>query len=207
MSTASFLEDFSQPRTSLPDRPAADPPVASVDLEAKTQASYEAGFKAGWDDCTAAQESDNRRLAEALGRRLGELDLTRSQMRMALLKDIEPLFEEILQKILPLAVQKSYLPRLVEEISQAATELGPGDFVITVCEDDAQGVQDLLDMAEDLPTCTLRTDPAFGLSQAAITQGPTTREINLTSLLDTIEEAFADLFASETPAQKDVAHG
>ena len=55
--------------------------VGQEDIDAKLSAAYEKGFRAGWDDCATAGNQDQTKIAEAFGRRLGEVSLSVDDMR------------------------------------------------------------------------------------------------------------------------------
>ena len=192
MAQSVILEDFSAPIAPPVPKPTAAPEADDATMEQKIAASYEKGFKAGWDDCKATMQNDQSLIAEAFGRRLGELTLIRDDIRTKLLTEIHPLFEDILQKILPRVVQHAFLPRIVEEIQHASSEIGAGPFVIAVCEEDAPALQNMLETVSDLPAVEVVTDPALGLSQAFISLGQSKRKLDLSGIMDAVETAFAE---------------
>ena len=212
MSGRFVLESFDAPQTvELASMPAAPAAAHSDDIDAKISAAYEKGFRAGWDDCASAGTRDQTKIAEAFGRRLGEVSLSVEDMRKALLSEIEPLFEDILQKILPLTVQKSFLPRLLEEIRAAAEDIGSPDVEVAVCAEDLGALETLILSQPDLPHCMVKSDPALGLSQAVLRLGDAERQFDLGGLLDTIEEAFAEFadlsMTSSNDDLSEVHHG
>ena len=85
MSSRLILESFDAPAV------AAQPPTASpggvqtavsaAETDARVSAAYEKGFRAGWDDCVMASSQDQSRIAEAFGRRMGEVSLSADETR------------------------------------------------------------------------------------------------------------------------------
>lgn len=172
-------------------------------LENDASAAYEKGFRAGWDDCVNAGTLDQSRIAEAFGRRLGEAALSATDARRAILNEIMPLFSEILEKILPVLVQKSFLPRMLDEILTVCAADGPEVLHVCVCPEDAVALEQLIMASHGIPPCKIIADPTLGLSQATLKVGDAERRFDLSGLLDTIEVAFDEF----SEAQKEAVNG
>lgn len=207
MSAGRFiLEDFATPVTSqvqATPQGVATPAADQGEIEARVTASWEKGFKAGWDDCNAAVEADKSRISEAFGRRLSEIDLKTTEVRRAMLAEIEPLFADIFQKILPVLLQQTFQPKLIDEIRTLAEQAGSQTITINVCAEEAPALGALIGAAGDLPPCEVRSDTTLGLSQATICLADSERQFDLAGLLETIERAFQD----STEALKETANG
>ena len=72
-------------------------PLGAIE-EAKL-AAYEQGYKAGWDDAAAAQSEDQTRIRVDLARNLQQLSFTHQEARAHILKAVEPLLEEMVNRL------------------------------------------------------------------------------------------------------------
>lgn len=162
------------------------------EIAAEISATYEKGFKAGWDHCLSVAEVERAKVAEAFGKRLSELNISLEEVRRQFIKELDPLFADILQKVLPMAVQKAFLPRLIEEIAKTAAQVDSGPITVSICEEDAPVLEALRRSHPTLPAFKVQIDTTLTLSQATIAIGQTERCFDLSGVLDTLEQAFEE---------------
>ena len=95
------LETFCAPPQS-PAAADADTVVMDGDaFEEARLASYEEGYKAGWDDAAAAGEADGEGLRREAARNLQALAFTYHEARGHLMEGLGPLFDAICDRLLP----------------------------------------------------------------------------------------------------------
>ena len=70
-------------------------------LEETRLAAFDSGYKAGWDDATAAAADTERELRAEMARNLQALSFTYHEARGALLQGLAPLMEQICTRLLP----------------------------------------------------------------------------------------------------------
>lgn len=201
------LEDFGSP---TPDRPGAattEAPPAGMD----TTEVFEKGYQAGWDDCLEGAKRDQTHVAEALGKRLAEAQLSVDQARNDILAGLKPLLADIVQKLLPTLAREGFKHQLVDEVMNLAQNATQADIEVRVSQDDLSAVAALIEAHPDIPQVTLSADQALGLTQAHIKLGSTGRSIDILHVVDGIETAFDSVLSDQTPVtpleEKDEFHG
>lgn len=86
-----------------------DPAVEEMRL-----AAFDNGYRAGWDDALAAQESAERELRDAIARQIQELAFSYHDARGHILQGLRPLINDVVTRLLPQVAQAA-LPQLVVE--------------------------------------------------------------------------------------------
>ena len=101
-SLALYLEDFGTP---ISGQTAA---VISVEmLETERLESFDKGYRAGWDDAIKAKSDEGAQFADGVAQSLQDLSFTYHEVHAQILSNLGPLFEEILQKLLPLLARET----------------------------------------------------------------------------------------------------
>jgi flagellar assembly protein FliH len=192
------LEDFgtAAPQTQLTAQPVEAPAPDTTEV-------YEKGYRAGWDDCLSGAKSEQKHIAEALGKRLGEAELSIEQTRDAVLGGLKPLMADVIQKLLPALAQAGFRQQLVDEIIDLAHTAASATVEVRVSYDDLAAVTALLEAHPEVPHVNITADPALGLTQAHIKLGSTGRSLDILNVVDSIETAFDAVLNT----QKEVSHG
>lgn len=195
------LEDFgaAPPRSHLPA------PTEQADTTAVQDMTevYEKGYRAGWDDCLEGAKSEHKHIAEALGKRLGEAELSMEQTREAVLGGLKPLLADVVQKLLPALAQAGFRQQLIDEIIDLAHTATSASLEVRVSHDDLATVTALLEAHPDIPPVNLTADPALGLTQAHLKLGSTGRSLDILNVVDSIEAAFDAVLTTN----KEASHG
>src|SRR5690554_3073622 len=80
----------------------ATPERVSKDMLEETRlAAFEQGYKAGWDDSSAAKEGEQRHLRADIARNLQELSFTWNEARAHVLRSVAPLVEQMCTRVVP----------------------------------------------------------------------------------------------------------
>ena len=87
-------------------------------IEEAKLAAYEQGYKAGWDDAAAAQSEDQTRIRADLARNLQQLSFTYQEARAHILKAVEPLLEEMVNRRLPDTARETLAPLVLERMGR-----------------------------------------------------------------------------------------
>lgn len=163
---------------------------ATATSEQDISDAYEKGYRAGWDDCLEGSKADQKHIAEAFGRRLGEAQVTLQEARSKLLGGLKPLLADIMQKLLPTSAQTGFRAQLIEQIMDLAKQSTDAPIEVRVAEEDLAAVQSLVSDHAGMPEVTLIADPALGMTQALLKVGKTGRSIDIMEVIDGIESAF-----------------
>lgn len=165
--------------------------------------SFEQGYKAGWDDCVAANAAEQSRIGADLARHLQALSFTYHEARGTLLRGLGPLMSDIAAKLLPAIAAQSLAPLIAERLAPALEAAADVPVQILVSPDAEAPVAAAIAGQEALPLM-LSADPALGAGQAVLRFGEAEERIDLDATVAAISAALRDHF---TPGQKDQPHG
>lgn len=198
MSIAHLLEDFS---------PAAAEPAGQLmteeALEELRLAAFENGYRAGWDDATAAGGSarDRSQVEDALARNLEDLSFTYHEARGQMVGNLRPLFACLVEKVLPKLMADTVAPQIVERLQDLAAGALDAPAELVLAPGGAELVAPHLTSETAIPV-SLHEDPALQPGQALIRVGEQEREFDAARLIDEIEE----LMAAHLYQAKETAH-
>lgn len=184
MSIAHLLEDFTT-RTSAGA-------VLNLDeetLEEQRLAAFESGYGAGWEDAAQAQEQNRDRVSAELAGSLEDMSFTCHEALTRMTLSLEPMFESLVQTVLPDMVERGLAARIVEQLCEMARVEIEQPMQIMVPEGCAQAVQSLLPQTLHSAPRVIE-DPGLAPGQARLQVGTSRREIDCAALLSTIAQAF-----------------
>lgn len=91
----------------------------NAELEEQKLESFEAGYKAGWDDAIKAQEQLRKHISAELGNSLEEVSFTYHELRGALVNELGEVVEGVMQRLLPRIAHQAVVAHILEEIRAA----------------------------------------------------------------------------------------
>ena len=159
-----------------------------VALEDEKLASYDAGYRAGWDDANAAQSEDQSRMRADLARNLQTLGFTYHEARTHVLKAIEPLMLQIVGRLLPEIAREALASVVLETLMPLAEGLGDAPVTLVLNPASRAPVEALLEQATGLPI-TIIEEPRLGEGQVYIKLGTVEAQVDL-------DQATADIAAA-----------
>ena len=165
--------------------------ISALD-EAKL-ASFDTGYRAGWDDAAAAQTGDQSRISADLGRNLQSLGFTYHEARAHVLKAVEPLLLEIVGKLLPELARSTLAPMLLETLMPLAERLADAPITLVLNPAARPVVAALLEQATGLPL-TIIEEPTLGEGQAWLRLGAVETNVDLDSATEKIAAAVRSFF-------------
>jgi flagellar biosynthesis/type III secretory pathway protein FliH len=165
--------------------------ISALD-EAKL-ASFDTGYRAGWDDAAAAQTGDQSKISADLGRNLQSLGFTYQEARAHVLKAVEPLMLEIVGKLLPEVARLTLAPVLLETLLPLAEGLADAPVTLVLNPAARPAVEALLDKASGLPL-TIVEEPTLGEGQAWLRLGASETHVDLDSATEKIAAAVRSFF-------------
>ena len=158
-------------------------------LEEQRLIAFERGYGAGWDDATQAQDAGRDKFTGDLSAALADVSFTYHEALTRMTVSLEPMFESLVQAVLPEALDQSFARRLIEQLVEMARNQIAQPIQLRVPEGTAALIDDLL--LEDLPSKALVVeDPGLMPGQAALQVEQERREIDHIALLSTIAAAF-----------------
>ncbi|MGB4827906.1 MAG: flagellar biosynthesis protein [Paracoccaceae bacterium] len=163
-------------------------------IEEAKLAAYEQGYKAGWDDAAAAQSEDQNRIRADLARSLQQLSFTYQEARSHILKAIEPLLEEMVNRLLPETARETLAPLVLEQVMPMAEELTDQPVVLVLNPAVRAAVETLIEQATGLPM-SIEEEPTLPEGQVYIRLGGTEAKVDLTRVTADIAAAVRGFFS------------
>ena len=172
-----------------------------VALEDEKLASYDTGYRAGWEDASAAQSDDQSRIGADLARNLQTLGFTYHEARTHILKAIEPLMVQIVGQLLPEIARETLAPFVLETLMPLAEGLGDAPVTLVLNPAARVAVEALLEQATGLPV-SIEEEPTLGEGQVYIKLGSVETQVDLDKATADIASAvrgFFDLPGKDRP--------
>lgn len=159
-----------------------------VALEDEKLASYDSGYRAGWDDANAAQTDDQTTIHADLARNLQTLSFTYHEARSHVLKALEPLMLQVVGRLLPEIARETLAPFVLETLMPLAEGLGDAPVKLVLNPRSRAAVEGLLEHATGLPV-QIHEEPTLAEGQVYIKLGTAESEVDL-------DQAIADIAAA-----------
>ncbi len=116
MTISHLLEDFSVPdKAELPLKLLSEDGIEDIRL-----ASFEQGYTAGWDDAIRAQAKDQSRVTGELANSLEDFSFTYQEALKQMIGAVEPVFQTLLETVLPEAMMQTVGMQIVDECCEMA---------------------------------------------------------------------------------------
>ncbi|WP_112310268.1 flagellar biosynthesis protein [Pseudogemmobacter bohemicus] len=183
------LEVFEAARN--PGRDVVVTDTASV--EENRAAAWEQGYRAGWDDCEAAHTRNGEQVRAELERNLMVLAFTWQEARAHILGAMEPLLQEIVNRLLPDMAREALGPVLVEQMMPVMEAAAEQPASLTLHPSARPQVEALLSRTPGL-LFEISEDSGLGEAQVFLRLGPREISIDLTRVTNTIIRSVQDFF-------------
>jgi flagellar biosynthesis/type III secretory pathway protein FliH len=165
----------------------------SANEEAKL-AAYEQGYKAGWEDAANAQSENQSSIRADLARNLQQMSFTFQEARTHVLKALEPLLEEMVNRLLPETARETLAPLVLEKVMPMAEELTEQPVTLVLNPAVRAAVEGLLLEATGLPLI-IEEEPTLPEGQVYIRLGPNEAKVDLTRVTKEIAAAVRGFFS------------
>ncbi|MCL3881837.1 ABC transporter ATP-binding protein [Marivita sp. GX14005] len=177
---STYLEDFGTVVT-----PGNLPGVNEDTIEAERLESFDKGYRAGWDDAIKAKSEETAQHASEFAQNLQDLSFTYHEVHAQVLSNLVPLFDEILNKMLPAVARDTLGAHICDQLSRISRDIGTASIEIAVAPGAGeQVIQMVNDTAGTLPISVVEmSDIADGQAELRLGQ----REISI-DLADTIRQ-------------------
>lgn len=172
-------------------------------IEEAKLAAYEQGYKAGWDDAASAQSDDQTRIGADLAHSLQALSFTYQEARAHILKALEPLLTEMVNRLLPDMARETLAPLVLEQVMPMAEDLADHPVTLVLNPAVRSPVEGLVAQATGLPL-TLEEEPSLPEGQVYLRMGGAEAKVDLTRVTQEVSAAVRDFFSL---AQEGPPHG
>lgn len=184
MTLQAYLEDFGSAEPLLHQSVLSDEALENERLEA-----FDKGYRAGWDDAIKAKAEETVDISTDFAQMLQDLSFTYHDVHAQVLSNLAPLFDEVLDKILPVVARDSLGAHIAEQLAGLAREIGTATVTVHVPPGAAEAVQGFVDAAAASLPVTVAEDPALAEGQADIRFGRREIAVDLAAAAAQITEA------------------
>ncbi|MBS8228013.1 hypothetical protein [Vannielia litorea] len=185
------LEEFGAAPKAPRERTVGESTLAEAQL-----ASFDKGYREGWEDAARAHAEEQKAIGADLGRALDDMSFTYHEARRAMLGEMQALLEGILDKVLPRAVQGSLGPMILERIEAAVKARSEVSVEITVAPENMPRVEPLLQGEATIPV-RLAEEPSLGPGQAVLRFASAEEIIDLDAVLAGITDVIEGFYEGQ----------
>jgi flagellar assembly protein FliH len=173
------------------------------EIEEDKLQSFETGYKSGWDDAIAAQDSIKGTVSAEFARNLEEAKLAFVDARVEVLGQLRETFAPLIERLLPDVAKATLVPHVLEQIETLATQAVEGK--IEICVAPAQvGMMETL-LAEQASELVITPEQTLLEDQVFLRVAGAEREIHLEpfaqNIVSSIEQFFLENSASRGVGQ------
>lgn len=180
--------------------PAEDPSLLALE-DHKLQA-FEAGYQAGWDDAVKAKSEEKDKLSAELSQNLQEMNFTYHEALSKLSVSMQPVIDEIIQKLLPELLKNTLGMRIREQIVELIDDQANNPVEIVVAPQNVELVKEVAGNGLKEPFVVVGEE-TLGAGQAFVRIGNNERQIDLDGVVSGLSEAMEGFFhEAEKGAQK-----
>ncbi|MBM7066223.1 flagellar biosynthesis protein [Actibacterium sp. 188UL27-1] len=154
---------------------------------------FERGYKDGWDDAIKASEAEQDRIGVELSGNLADLGFTYQEARAAVLKEMRPLLEGLLSKVLPASTRDLLNHRLLDELAELADKAAHVTPRIVIAPANRSLIEGLLADQTALPV-VIEEEPSLGEGQAYFQFGASEQKIDLDAAFESLSAIISDFF-------------
>ena len=198
-SLALYLEDFGTP---ISGHTAAV--ISDEMLETERLESFDKGYRAGWDDAIKAKSDEGAQFADGVAQSLQDLSFTYHEVHAQILSNLGPLFEEILQKMLPRLARETLGAHVADQLASMARDMGTVQIEIAVAPGTAGQVSQLVNGSGARLPITVVEDSDVPEGRADMRLGAKEVSIDLSDVIVQISEAVRAALQGQTEMR---AHG
>jgi flagellar assembly protein FliH len=185
MSITHLLENFGQPR--------ALSGAGEEGGDAEFLASFEQGYKAGWDDAIKAKSEERAHVTADLAANLQDLSFTYNEAYVSMLDASKSLIEQIVNKVLPEVARATLGTQIIEQLNELSKDGHDHEAVISASPADVNAISSLLGKQSKFPV-KVQSDPLLAEGQVQIGFGHKERQIDMQEVLGGVSDAIAGFF-------------
>ncbi len=167
-----------------------------AELEECRLAAYEQGYTAGWDDAVAAQDGEVARLRADLGRNLQDMSFTYHEAHRHVLRTLEPLLNDMVNKVLPTIARHSLTPIVMEHLRPIAEDLAAQPVSLVANPSNRDLLERLVVNNAPFPLIVCE-EKSLGDGQVYLKFGTDETRIDLDGVIEAISAAVSSFFQIE----------
>ena len=164
-----------------------------IQLEARRLQGYETGYKSGWDDATKSMTEGNARLQSEFARNLEDLGFTYQEARSHVLSTLEPLLTQMLEAVLPNALNDALGPIVAEAMMPLAAEMADTPIDVLVSPGSRPTLEAFLKEAGAVPFKIVEKD-TLPDGQNYLRSGESECSVDLSGVVARISDAVGALY-------------
>lgn len=177
--------------------------LTDISLEEQRLESFEQGFKAGWDDALKSQGRDQDKISSEFSHNLQDLSFTYHEAYAQVMKSVDPLLHQIVEKVLPEIARQTIGPHVIEQLLDMAREHATQNVQITVAPTNFGMMEALVSQEVGFPVNVIQ-EPSLGEGQVYLKFESAERQIDMADVLNGISKAIT-AFSQEI--QKESVNG
>ncbi len=199
MSRLLTFEDFASPpvvETRPPTQPGAEPDTPPRGgAAAPVPRSYDDGYRAGWDDALAQDETRRQAISAEFERNLQELAFSFHEARTQVMLSLRPLVEGLVAQLFPRLGPMGLADQVVAVLEPIAEQMSAPTISLVCSVEDAPFLRPLLEGTTGLGA-TLDPDPTVLPGQVSFRLGHERHAITLDAAMTRITELVSAHFAA-----------
>lgn len=199
------LEDFGAvaPRKAVQSEktPAVASAPTAAEIEQNRMAAYEQGYKAGWDDAVRSEAEEQSRIGAEFARNLQDLGFTFHEARTHVMKALEPLLSEMVNKVLPELVSETLGQTVLEQLLPMAEDASDTPIEVLVSSQSRAAIQQLIDETLTIPLEIIE-EPSLAEGQVFLRMGEQEKKIDMDAAVEKIGQAINSVYALNEEALK-----
>ncbi len=171
------------------------------DLQSEKLASFEDGYKAGWDDAVAAKNEDFRHISSDFAQHLQDLSFTFQEAVAHVVKSTSPLLEQMVNLLLPEIARHALGLQIIEQLQVKLRDVATAQVQINVWEGNYDAVNALMDRDFGFP---VQVVPLADLKpgQAELRFAENETQIDLDEVVEGIGELIQGFLFENSKAMK-----
>ena len=188
MSGVLKLEDFGGPPKM---------PTGTAAASGHTEATYEEGYRAGWDDAVAAAEQDQSQVTDDLAKSLADISFGFTEARSHVLNCLAPVLSVMAEKLLPEAARAHFADTVLIAAQEIAESAADQPVELAVAPSARVAIENVI--PEDLPfAIEIVEDPLLGPGQARMRAADMEKVLDITAAETAIRKAVSDFLATQS---------
>ncbi|WP_282181571.1 flagellar biosynthesis protein [Aliiroseovarius marinus] len=164
-----------------------------IQLEARRLEGYETGYQSGWDDATKSMTEENARLQTEFARNLEDLGFTFQEARSHVLSTLEPLLTQMLDVVLPKALEQAIGPIVAEAMMPMAADMADTPIDVLVSPGTRPTLEAFLQDAGAVPFEIVEKD-TLPDGQIYLRSGESECSVDLSGVVARISDAVGALY-------------